>query len=116
MQVCTSLQTDNHASTQPLSFLQARMLFLPPNHQRQSTEGNRRNRTPPSIWQPDRFTANSSDIAEYGDADAENADEANVRRPKVSASRFGAARFLGNKHFGILAHARDCSGASFATY
>ena len=24
MQVCTSLQTDNHASTQPLSFLQAR--------------------------------------------------------------------------------------------
>jgi len=23
MQVCTSLQTDNHASTQPLSFLQA---------------------------------------------------------------------------------------------
>jgi len=91
------------------------MPFLPPNHQRQSTEGNRRNRTPPSIWQPDRFTANSSDIAEYGDADAENADEANVRRPKVSASRFGAARFLGNKHFGILAHARDRSGASFAT-
>jgi len=24
MQVCTSFQTDNHASTQPLSFLQAR--------------------------------------------------------------------------------------------
>jgi len=24
MQVCTSLQTDNHASTPPLSFLQAR--------------------------------------------------------------------------------------------
>jgi len=24
MQVCTSLQTDNHASTSPLSFLQAR--------------------------------------------------------------------------------------------
>jgi len=30
MQVCTSLQTDNHASTPPL---------LPPNQQRQSTEG-----------------------------------------------------------------------------
>jgi len=33
MQVCTSLQTDNHASTPPLSS------FLPPNQQRQSTEG-----------------------------------------------------------------------------
>jgi len=30
MQVCTSRQTDNHASTSPL---------LPPNQQRQSTEG-----------------------------------------------------------------------------
>jgi len=41
MQVCISLQTDNHASTPPLSFLQAgwRMPFLPPNQQRQSTEG-----------------------------------------------------------------------------
>ena len=38
MQVCTSLQTDNHASTPPLSFLQA-VPFLPPNQQRQSTEG-----------------------------------------------------------------------------
>jgi len=34
MQVCTSLQTDNHASTPPL-----RMPFLPPNQQRQSNEG-----------------------------------------------------------------------------
>jgi len=33
MQVCTSLQTDNHANTPPLSFLQA-------NQQRQSTEGS----------------------------------------------------------------------------
>jgi len=68
MQVCTSLQTDNHASTPPLSFLQARCpscrptnsvkalkahqwqwhqlgymqvctSHLPPNQQRQSTEG-----------------------------------------------------------------------------
>jgi len=39
MQVCTSLQTDNHASTSPLSFFTGRMLFLPPNQQRQSTEG-----------------------------------------------------------------------------
>jgi len=36
MQVCTSLQTDNHDSIPPLIFLQA---FLPPNQQRQSTEG-----------------------------------------------------------------------------
>jgi len=38
MKVCTSLQTDNHASTPPLSFLQALMPFLPPNQQRQSNE------------------------------------------------------------------------------
>jgi len=35
MQVCTSLQTDNHASTPPLSW----MSFLLPNQQRQCTEG-----------------------------------------------------------------------------
>ena len=39
MQVCTSLQTDDHASTPPLSFFTGRMPFLPPNQQRQSTEG-----------------------------------------------------------------------------
>jgi len=39
MQVCTSLQTDNHASTPPLSFFTGRMPFLPPNQQHQSTEG-----------------------------------------------------------------------------
>jgi len=39
MQVCTSLQTDNHASIPPLSFFKGRMPFLPPNQQRQSTEG-----------------------------------------------------------------------------
>ena len=38
MHVCTSLQTDNHASTQPLSFYTGRMPFLAPNQQRQSTE------------------------------------------------------------------------------
>jgi len=41
MQVCTSRQTDNLASTPPLSFLLGRMLFLPPNQQCQSTEGNK---------------------------------------------------------------------------
>jgi len=39
MQVCTSLQTDNHASTSPLSFFSGQMPFLLPNQQRQSTEG-----------------------------------------------------------------------------
>jgi len=38
MQVCISLQTDNHASTPPLKFT-GRMPFLSPNQQRQSTEG-----------------------------------------------------------------------------
>jgi len=33
MQVCTSLQTDNHASTPLLSFFTGRMPFLPPNQQ-----------------------------------------------------------------------------------
>jgi len=41
MQVCTSHQTDNHASTQPLSFFTGRMPFLPPNQQCQSTEGKK---------------------------------------------------------------------------
>jgi len=41
MQVCTSLQRDNHASTPPLKFFTGRMPFLPPNQQRQSTEGNK---------------------------------------------------------------------------
>jgi len=40
MQVCTSLQTDNHASTSPLRFFTGRMPFLSPNQQRQSTEGH----------------------------------------------------------------------------
>jgi len=40
MQVCISLQTDNHASTSLLKFFTGRMPFLPPNQQRQSTEGN----------------------------------------------------------------------------
>jgi len=39
-QVCISLQTDNHASTPPLSFFTGLMPFLPPNQQRQSTEAN----------------------------------------------------------------------------
>ena len=39
MQVCTSLQTDNHAKHPTTQFFTGRMPFLPPNQQRQSTEG-----------------------------------------------------------------------------
>jgi len=39
MQVCISLQTDNHASTPSLSFFTGWMPFLPPNQQHKSTEG-----------------------------------------------------------------------------
>ena len=39
MQICTLFQTNNHASTPALSFFTGRMPFLPPNQQRQSTEG-----------------------------------------------------------------------------
>jgi len=39
MQVCTSLQTDNHTSTQSLKFFTGQLPFLPPNQQSQSTEG-----------------------------------------------------------------------------
>jgi len=40
MQVRTSLQTDNHASTSLLKFFTGWMPFLPPNQQCQSTEGS----------------------------------------------------------------------------
>ena len=38
VQVCTSLQRDNHASNPPLSCFTGRLPFLPLNQQRQSTE------------------------------------------------------------------------------
>ena len=44
MQVCTSLLTDNHASTSLLKFFTGRMPFLLPNQQCQSTEG--------TVWTP----------------------------------------------------------------
>ena len=40
MQVCTSLHTDNHASTPPLIFT-GQIRLLPPNQQRQSTEARK---------------------------------------------------------------------------
>jgi len=41
MQICTSLQTDNRASTPHHSVFTGRMPFLPPNQQCQSTEGTK---------------------------------------------------------------------------
>jgi len=38
--ICTSLQTANYNSTSSLKFFTSQMLFLMPNQQRQSTEGN----------------------------------------------------------------------------
>jgi len=40
MQVCTSLKTDNHASSPPLSFFTGRVPFLPQNQQRVSNQLN----------------------------------------------------------------------------
>jgi len=39
MQVCTLLQTDNHASTPPLSFFTGRMPLLPPNQSINALKG-----------------------------------------------------------------------------
>jgi len=51
MQVCTLLQTDNHASTPPLSFLTGRMPFLPPNQKRQSIEGKKNQKKMCNLWE-----------------------------------------------------------------
>ena len=53
----TSLQTDNHTTTSPLSFFTAWMPFLPPNQQHQSTEGtyNRLVKLRHSEYVPDHF-------------------------------------------------------------
>ena len=50
MQVCISLQKDNHASTPPLIFFTGRMPFLPPNQQRQSTEGEMKGENKTTRW------------------------------------------------------------------
>ena len=38
--ICTLLQTDNYASTSSLKFFTGSMIFLMPNQQCQSNEGN----------------------------------------------------------------------------
>ena len=60
MQVCTLRQTNNHASAPPLSFFTGRMPFLPPNQQRQSTEGKVSVISPGNVWsQPRKFSSYS---------------------------------------------------------
>jgi len=63
MQVCTSLQTDNHASTPQLSFFIGRVPFLPPNQQCQSTEGKKMFKTPNSDRCVQMTTAGTIPIA-----------------------------------------------------
>jgi len=54
MQVCTSLQTGNHASTPPLSFFTGRMPFLPLNQQCQSTDYSSDNIL---LWNPTQHSS-----------------------------------------------------------
>jgi len=49
MQVCTSLQVDNHASISTLSFFTGRMPFLTPNQQCQSTVQDKMKRISPEL-------------------------------------------------------------------
>jgi len=69
MQVCASLQTDNHASASLLKFFTGRMPFLPPKQQCQSTEGkstegkqnrNQQNRNPPQAEEKKKNDARNS--------------------------------------------------------
>jgi len=46
MQVCTSLQTDNHTSTPPLSFLQAGCLSCRPTNNQPRTIGAKLHKNP----------------------------------------------------------------------
>ena len=55
MQVCTSFQSDNHASIPPLSFFTGRMPFLSPNQQCQSTEGQYVKSWENSTWTSYRY-------------------------------------------------------------
>jgi len=50
MQVYTSPHTDNHASTTPFSFFIGQMPLLPPNQQRQNTDGKRTENTVVTIY------------------------------------------------------------------
>jgi len=62
MQVCPSLQTENHASTPPLSFFTGQIPFLPPNQQRQSTEGITHNQLITAIKQPHTAKVNHATL------------------------------------------------------
>jgi len=50
MQVCTLLQTNNHASTPTAQYFTGRMPFLLPNQQCQSTEGIKHYKKVKPVW------------------------------------------------------------------
>jgi len=60
MQVCTSLQTDNHASIPLLRFFAGRMPFLPPNQQLQSTDGMQKTYNGLQILTDNKMSADES--------------------------------------------------------
>jgi len=64
MQVCTSLQTDNHTSTPPLKFFTGQMPFLPPNQQHQSTEGRQVKALKPTLQIGTKFNRSSTRVKE----------------------------------------------------
>jgi len=55
--LCTSLQTDNHASTSSLNFFTGRMLFMTPNQKCQRTEGIKFSKTSRTIAKSTNFFA-----------------------------------------------------------
>jgi len=65
MQVCISLQTDNHAITPPLSFFTGRMPFLPPNQQRLRAEGTRKQFVIHLPTQPDNIATLTHELQNF---------------------------------------------------
>jgi len=101
MQVCTSLQTDNHTSTPPL-FFTGRMPFLPPNQQCQSTEGKVQTtenctkiliKLSPFRQQPDRTqqtaAVGSCSLRLHGAVSVLSADLQSCPLPQLAASSAG---------------------------
>jgi len=81
MQVCTSLQTDNHASTPPLSFLQAGCPSCRPTNSVKALKAHAQ-----QIW-PSLDTLflsyESGEIYAYTDCNTLHSDQEKVQRIKV---------------------------------
>jgi len=89
MQVCTLLQTDKHTSTPPLRFFTGRMPFLPPNQQRQSTEGT---------TQPTREKKQTE------------SDKRKLKGAAAAAAAHTDRQVNGNDEMSICTHTRDVPG------